>query len=88
MAGFGRDPAVQRLADLADRHQFVDPAVPQRAEQLLPRRRQRRTSAPETLQERRPRNPCPDCLWPGLGLADRPIRAEPAAAAKDETTEL
>ena len=48
MSGFGRDAAVQRLADLADHHEFVDPAMPQRAEQVLPRLPAAGRSAPET----------------------------------------
>ena len=49
MSGFGRDPAVQRLADLADHDQIVDPPVPQRPEQLLPRRRQRAGQRPKRI---------------------------------------
>ena len=40
MAAFGGDPAVERLADLADHHQVVDRSGPQRAEQIVPRCRQ------------------------------------------------
>ena len=32
MSGFGRNPAVQRLADLRNHHQVVDTAVPQWSE--------------------------------------------------------
>ena len=70
MSGFGRNPAVQRLADLRDHHQFIDPPVPQRPEQLLPRAPAAGRSAPETLRERGSRNPYPDCLWPGSSPAD------------------
>ena len=48
MAGFGRDPAVQRLADLGDHHQVVDPAMPQAARKAPPRAPAAGRSAPET----------------------------------------
>jgi hypothetical protein len=41
MAGFGRDPAVKRLADLADNHAIVHRALPQRTEDIRPRSRKR-----------------------------------------------
>ena len=50
MSGFGGNPAVQRLADLRDRDEFIDPAVPQRAEQSLPRGRQREGQRPKRLR--------------------------------------
>jgi hypothetical protein len=36
MAGLCRDPAVKRLADLADNHEIVHRALPQRAEHIRP----------------------------------------------------
>ena len=50
VAGFGRNPAIERLADLADDHQVVDRPVPQRPEQLLPGRRQRAGQRPKRLR--------------------------------------
>jgi hypothetical protein len=50
MAGLGGGPAVQRLADLSDRNQFIDPPVPQRAEQFLPRGRQREGQGPKRIR--------------------------------------
>ena len=41
MTGRGRDPAIERLPDLADDNEIVDRPVPQRAEQISPPLRQR-----------------------------------------------
>jgi hypothetical protein len=41
MAGFCRDPAVKRLADLADNQAIVHDTLPQRTEQIRPTPRQR-----------------------------------------------
>ena len=84
MSGFGRDPAVQRLADLADHDQFIDPAMPQRPEQLLPRRRQREGQRPKRLRERGSRNPYPDCTLAGSWSARCRSRAS-GQAARHET---
>ena len=72
MAGWGGDPAVQRLADLADHHQAVGRARPQRPKDFFPRRRQRSRRIPkhfgnagpgiacQKTSEKPPENPCAD----------------------------
>jgi hypothetical protein len=41
MAGFRRDPAIKRLADLADNHAIVHGALAQRTEHIRPGSRKR-----------------------------------------------
>jgi len=81
MAALGGDPAVERLADLTDCNQFVDPSVPQRAEQVLPWWRQRECQGPKRI-----RNAGPTIhmltVFAAIRTPPMPIRAE------GETTEL
>ena len=59
MTGLGRDPPVERLAELTDHHEIVDRAGLERAEALLPGRGQRLPRA-ERLGNQGPRVGCVD----------------------------
>lgn len=50
----GRDPAVEGLADLADHHEIVHCALSERAEQIIPWRRQRLVSQAENIAKVQP----------------------------------
>jgi hypothetical protein len=47
MAGFGRDAAIQRLADLGHHHQIVDAPRAYGSEQLFPSGRETRAPPPK-----------------------------------------